>query len=168
MTNYIKHLNVAAEFFKLNTEAKPTHIALYLSLFQIWNTLRFPPTYGINREELMNRSKIGSTTTYSKCMRDLHRWGLINYQSSTSQYGFSHVSITRLDQNTANIFAIYETTTDTSSDTSTDTSSETSTDASTDTGGGQEVVHILKQNKQAKNKQTFKNISIKNKYHEPL
>ncbi|WP_353120191.1 hypothetical protein [Myroides odoratus] len=164
MTNYIKHLNVAAEFFKLNTEAKPTHIALYLSLFQIWNTLRFPPTYGINREELMNRSKIGSTTTYSKCMRDLHRWGLINYQSSTSQYGFSHVSITRLDQNTANIFSIYETTTDTS----TDTSSETSTDASTDTGGGQEVVHILKQNKQAKNKQTFKNISIKNKYHEPL
>jgi len=160
MTNYIKHLNVAAEFFNQNTEAKPTHIALYYSLFQMWNTLRFPPTYGINREELMNRSKIGSTTTYSKCMRELHRWGLINYQPSTSQYGFSQVSITRLDQNTANIFAVDETTTD--------TSTETSTETSTATGGGQEVVHILKHNKQAKNNKTFKNSSIKNKYHEPL
>ncbi|WP_353101128.1 hypothetical protein [Myroides odoratus] len=164
MANYIKHLNVAAELFQQNSEAKPTHIALYFSLFQMWNTLRFPPTYGINREELMNRSKIGSTTTYSKCMRELHRWGLIDYQSSTSQYGFSRVSITPLDQKTPNIFAVYETTTDTSSDTSTDTTSDTSTD----TGGKQEVVHLLKQNKQAKNNKTFKNFSIKNKYHEPL
>ncbi len=97
MANYIRHLNALSEFFRTNTEATPSHIALYYSLFQIWNNLHFASSFGINRSELMNRSKIGSTTTYSKCMRDLHRWELIHYQASNSKFGLSNVIMTPLD-----------------------------------------------------------------------
>ena len=55
--NYIKHLT--GFFNKINNEntINPTHISLYLSLFQCWNVNRFKNPTGISREEIMKASK---------------------------------------------------------------------------------------------------------------
>jgi hypothetical protein len=77
--NYIKHLT--GFFDKANHEKKfrPTHISLYLALFQCWNLNRFQNPTGISRMETMNASKINSKVTYHKCMRELEQSGYIEY-----------------------------------------------------------------------------------------
>ena len=69
--NYIKHLT--GFFNKISNEnaINPTHISLYLALFQCWNVNRFKNPTGISREEIMKASKINSKATYHKCMKEL-------------------------------------------------------------------------------------------------
>ena len=89
--NYIKHLtgffNKIADENKLN----PTHISLYLALFQCWNVNRFKNPTGISREEIMKASKINSKATYHKCLKNLHSLGYINYEPSYNPFKGSHV-----------------------------------------------------------------------------
>lgn len=96
--NYVKHLNQWFALLQSNQDLRPTHIALYFVLFQLWNNNRFASVFVINRNEMMNLSKIGSKTTYSKCMNDLQKWGWINYKPSQSRYGISQVSLTLWEQ----------------------------------------------------------------------
>ncbi|WP_267740595.1 hypothetical protein [Myroides injenensis] len=73
--NYIKHLTHWFELLKNNEEVKPSLIAMYITLFQMWNQNRFIKSFIINRPELMTLCKMGSKTSYSNCMSDMHRWG---------------------------------------------------------------------------------------------
>jgi hypothetical protein len=102
--NYIKHLT--GFFNKINNEnaINPTHISLYLALFQCWNVNRFKNPTGISREEIMKASKINSKATYHKCMKELQTLGFIEYLptfnphscSNVIMVNFSDVSINRL------------------------------------------------------------------------
>ena len=102
--NYIKHLT--GFFNKINNEnaINPTHISLYLALFQCWNVNRFKNPTGISREEIMKASKINSKATYHKCMKELQTLGFIEYIptynphscSNVIMVNFSDVSINRL------------------------------------------------------------------------
>ena len=80
--NYIRHLTGfferAAKDFHLN----PTHISLYISIFQLWNLNRFKSPLSVSRSELMALSKVGSKTTYHKCMKELQQFGYIRYDPS--------------------------------------------------------------------------------------
>ena len=78
--NYIKHLT--GFFNKINNEnaINPTHISLYLALFQCWNVNRFKNPTGISREEIMKASKINSKATYHKCMKELEALGFMEYK----------------------------------------------------------------------------------------
>ncbi|MEQ8472566.1 MAG: hypothetical protein RIC35_15350 [Marinoscillum sp.] len=107
--NYIHHLN--NWFAKIQEDARinPTHISLYLALFQLWNMNRFRNPLSVARVEVMQLSKIGSANTYSKCMKDLHNWNYIHYQPSHNP----------LRGSTVNMFSF-----DMSSDTTSDKSSE--------------------------------------------
>jgi len=91
--NYIKHLtgffNKAADEKKLN----PTHISLYLALFQCWNVNRFKNPTGISRDEIMNASKINSNATYHKCMKDLQTLGFIEYLPTYNPHSSSNVNM---------------------------------------------------------------------------
>ena len=91
--NYIKHLtgffNKAADEQKLN----PTHISLYLALFQCWNVNRFKNPTGISRDEIMNASKINSNATYHKCMKDLQTLGFIEYLPTYNPHSSSNVNM---------------------------------------------------------------------------
>lgn len=91
--NYIKHLNFWFELLKDNPAVKPTHVSLYIALFQQWNLNHFTETFIINRPELMSLSKIGSKTTYSKCLQEMVDWGWIVYTPSTSSYSNSVMKI---------------------------------------------------------------------------
>jgi hypothetical protein len=80
--NYIKHL--AAFFDKVSKDLRfnPTHISLYMSLFQLWNRNLFRSPISISRSELMQISKISSKGTYHKCIKELHNYGYIRYSPS--------------------------------------------------------------------------------------
>lgn len=91
--NYIIHLtgffNKIADENKLN----PTHISLYLALFQCWNVNRFKNPTGISREEIMKASKINSNATYHKCMKELQTLGFIEYLPTFNPHSSSNVNM---------------------------------------------------------------------------
>ncbi|MCM4168399.1 hypothetical protein KCTC52924_01971 [Arenibacter antarcticus] len=111
--NYIRHLNSVFGQFAKDQRLNPTHISLYIALFQLWNIHRFPTVFYINREEVMAIAKIGSKATYHRCLRRLHDWKYIRYLPSHNPYKGSQIQMLE-----------FGTSTGTSTGTTTGTSSE--------------------------------------------
>ena len=127
--NYIKHLNAVFKLFLRDPRLNPTHISLYMALFQYWNINRFPQVFYINREDVMKMSKIGSKATYHRCLKNLHHWKYLVYLPSHNPYKSSQIRLL--------IFS---------------TSCETTSEVTTDQAEGQVVDPILKHNKPKKKK----------------
>ena len=89
--NYIKHLTAFFDKIIPDQDLNPTHISLYIALFQAWNINRFKNPISITRDEMMRISKISSKATYHKCMRDLNEKQLIKYEPSYNPYRGSMV-----------------------------------------------------------------------------
>lgn len=89
--NYIKHLNAVFQQFSKDSRLNPTHISLYMSLFQFWNINRFPEEFYINREEVMGIAKIGGIATYHKCIKNLNDWKYLCYLPSYNIFKGSKV-----------------------------------------------------------------------------
>ena len=89
--NYIKHLTGFFEKVAIDKTLNPTHVSLYVALFQFWNCNRFKNPISISRDEVMRISKISSKATYHKCLRNLHTLGYINYEPSYNPFKGSHV-----------------------------------------------------------------------------
>lgn len=89
--NYIKHLT--GFFIRIAAEETiyPTHISLYLALFQSWNINRFKNPIAISRDEMMKASRIASKATYHKCIKELQSLGFIDYIPSYNPYSGSEV-----------------------------------------------------------------------------
>lgn len=93
--NYIKHLNNVFEAFLYDDRLNPTHISIYMALFQVWNSARFPEKFFIIREEVMKLSKIGSKSTYHRCLKELHTYQYIEYKPSHNPYRGSTIRLTQ-------------------------------------------------------------------------
>ena len=91
--NYIKHLTGFYERVAIDKSLNPTHVSLYLALFQFWNYSRFKNPISINRDEVMRISKICSRATYHKCLKNLHSLGYIEYDPSYNPFRGSHVTL---------------------------------------------------------------------------
>ncbi len=91
--NFIKHLRGVFLEFSKDNRLNPTHVSLYIALFQIWNNNRFLEEFYINREEIMSFSKIGSKSTYHKCIKDLSHWKYIIYYPSHNPYKGSKIKM---------------------------------------------------------------------------
>lgn len=89
--NYIKHLTGFFEKVAIDKTLNPTHVSLYIALFQFWNCNRFKNPISISRDEVMRISKISSKATYHKCLKNLHSLGYINYEPSYNPFRGSHV-----------------------------------------------------------------------------
>ena len=89
--NYIKHLTGFFEKVATDRNLNPTHVSLYMSLFQFWNCNRFKNPISISRDEIMRISKISSKATYHKCLKALHSQGYIKYEPSYNPFKGSHV-----------------------------------------------------------------------------
>jgi hypothetical protein len=89
--NYIKHLTGFFDHIMIDRNLNPTHISLYIALFQFWNINRFKNPICITRDEVMRICKISSKATYHKCMRDLNDKGYINYEPSYNPFKGSMV-----------------------------------------------------------------------------
>lgn len=84
--NYIKHLNGFFDLIIQDPNLNPTHISLYIALFQFWNINRFVNPISITRDEVMRISKISSKATYHKCLRDLNDKAYLQYKPSFNPY----------------------------------------------------------------------------------
>ena len=91
--NYIKLLNAAFEKFYFDDRLNPTHISLYMALFQEWNSSRFANEFYVNRRDLMLASKIGSKSTYHRCVTNLDSWGYLSYYPSNNPYKGSKIKM---------------------------------------------------------------------------
>ncbi len=89
--NYIKHLTGFFEKVANDRTLNPTHVSLYMAIFQFWNCNRFKNPISISRDEVMRISKISSKSTYHKCLKNLHYLGYIKYEPSYNPFKGSHV-----------------------------------------------------------------------------
>ena len=89
--NYIKHLTGFFDRIIHDSSLNPTHISLYLGLFQYWNVNRFKNPISITRDEVMRISKICSKATYHKCIRELNEKGYLKYEPSYNPFKGSMV-----------------------------------------------------------------------------
>jgi len=98
--NYIKHLNGLFEQFSKDNRLNPTHVSLYIALFQCWNSNYFREEFYINREEVMHLSKIGSTATYHKCIKELSHWKYLVYMPSHNPFKGSKIKMFNFESST--------------------------------------------------------------------
>jgi len=91
--NYIKLLNAAFSTFYFDDRLNPTHISLYMALFQEWNSSRFANELYVNRRDLMCCAKIGSKSTYHRCITDLDSWNYLSYFPSKNPYKGSKIKM---------------------------------------------------------------------------
>jgi len=89
--NYIKHLNAVFQQFSKDSRLNPSHVSLYIALFQIWNDYHFKKSFYINRAEVMDLSKLGSKTTYHRCIKELSHWKYILYEPSHNPFRGSKI-----------------------------------------------------------------------------
>lgn len=105
--NYILHLKGVFIQFSKDNRLNPTHISLYVALFQIWNNNRFLDEFYINREEVMSFSKIGSKSTYHKCIKDLNHWKYIIYYPSHNPFKGSKIKMFNFETSSKQVVDSY-------------------------------------------------------------
>ena len=91
--NYILHLNAVFDQFSKDSRLNPSHISLYVALFQLWNSNHFPKEFFVNREEVMQLAKVGSKSTYHRCIKELDNWKYIIYFPSHNPYKGSKIKL---------------------------------------------------------------------------
>ena len=91
--NYIKQLTSVIIRFTDDDRLNTAHVSLYLALFQLWNLNRFRNPISLNRMDVMKISKIGSRTTFHRCMKELDSWGYIHYAPSHNPLKGSRVKM---------------------------------------------------------------------------
>jgi hypothetical protein len=96
--NYIKHLTGFFNSIAIEKTLNPTHISLYITIFQCWNVNRFKNPFTITREDIIRGSKIASTATYHKCIKDLQRLGYLDYNPSFNPYAGTSITIHNLQE----------------------------------------------------------------------
>ena len=91
--NDIRHLTGFYDKIQQDERLNPTHISLYLALFQFWNINHFQNPISISRNEMMKLSKISAFGTYHKCIKELQIFGYIEYFPSFNPYKGSLVNL---------------------------------------------------------------------------
>lgn len=107
--NYITHLTGFFERIAIDERLNPTHISLYMALFQMWNMNRFVNPISISRSEMMRLSKIYSNATYHKCIRELHEYEYIQYLPSYNPFKGSLINLFIFETSTEQVLYSYHT-----------------------------------------------------------
>ena len=84
--NYIKLLAGFFEKVSIDDRLNPSHISMYVSIFQLWNANRFKNPISISRSMIMRVCKVSSNATYHKCIRELNEFGYLKYVPSYNPY----------------------------------------------------------------------------------
>jgi hypothetical protein len=83
-------MELLSAFLQAATEDQrllPTHISLYLALFVQWDG----HTILVNKDILMQASKISGRSTYQRCIKQLACYGYISYRASFNRFEASQV-----------------------------------------------------------------------------
>lgn len=68
-----------------------------MGLFMEWNSSRFASEFFVNRRELMRVAKIGSKSTYHRCIVELDQWGYLSYLPSNNPYKGSKIKMSIIE-----------------------------------------------------------------------
>ena len=90
-------INFFAHVIKDN-RLHPSHISIYVALFQCWSMNRLQSPFRIYRGEVMRLGKVKSLGTYHKCIKELHLAGFIMYSPSYDPYIGSLVDIVDFEE----------------------------------------------------------------------
>lgn len=101
--NYILQLSGFFQRVSKDSRLNPTHVSLYMAIFQFWNAGYFRNPVSISRQELMKISKISAKATYHKCIKDLHNFGYIQYIPSFNPFKGSLVYLFDFQSGTSTI-----------------------------------------------------------------
>jgi len=112
--NYIILMSLFYELVVADNRLTAFHVSMYLGLFQLWNKNRFSNPIEITRKELLILSRIGSTHTYYKTLKDLHNWGYIKYVPSKSPLKNSYIHLSISSTSSAQAVLLSCSTSDTS------------------------------------------------------
>lgn len=110
--NYIKHLNAVFQKFYADQRLNTTHVSLYMALFQFWNLNRFREEFYIDRQEVMELSKIGSTATYHRCLKQMDSWDYLKYFPSHNPYKGSKIKLFNFGTTSEQVVNEFETSTE--------------------------------------------------------
>jgi hypothetical protein len=110
--NYIKHLNAVFQKFYADKRLNTTHVSLYMALFQFWNLNRFREEFYIDRQEVMELSKIGSTATYHRCLKQMDLWDYLKYSPSHNPYKGSKIKLFNFGTTSEQVVNEFETSTE--------------------------------------------------------
>lgn len=95
----MKHIKQLTRFYDVirdDPRIAPTHISLYMALFQLYISNGFRDSVSINRKDVMATAKITGKATFHKCIRDLHDFEFIRYYPSYCPRIRSYVNIVQL------------------------------------------------------------------------
>lgn len=91
--NYIRHQTAFFAKVQKDNRLHANHISLYMALFQLWNRYHFAMTFPVLREEVLSLCRIGSRSTYSRCLKDLECFNYIIYKAAKHPFAPSMVNI---------------------------------------------------------------------------
>ena len=92
----VKELTSFYEAIRDDPRIGPSHISLYMALFQLYNLNGFRNPISICRKRVMEVAKISGVATFHKCMRHLVEFGYIRYVPSYSPRVGSEVYFLKL------------------------------------------------------------------------
>jgi hypothetical protein len=65
-----------------DSRLKPAHLLLSIAICDKWASCEFTRAYQVSRGALMKASRIKSTATYHKAIRELQKFGYVRYYPS--------------------------------------------------------------------------------------
>ena len=72
---------------------RPTHIAVYMALYQHWIQNNFPVFLLVKSRELMPLAKVSSSATWHSAIRELDAYGYICYMPNFNKMSNSKVML---------------------------------------------------------------------------
>ena len=93
----MEQLNILSRFLgkaAYDSRLLHAHICLYTAMLSVWEQSKFSTPFRITRKELMRLSKLASTATYHKCLKELVSYGYVSYEPSYDHYKGSQVFLT--------------------------------------------------------------------------
>ncbi len=95
--NYIRHLENFLSIVNYGDFIHFGHVALYVSLFRIWNINYFANPFSPSRAEIMSHAGIRSKDAFYRNLKELEALDLIRYYPSKSRYEHSYYCISIIE-----------------------------------------------------------------------
>lgn len=95
--NFIKHIDVFLEIVGSVDSINFTQIAVYLSLFRIWNISFFNNPISPSRDEIMKYAGLKSKESFYRIIREMEALDLIRYYPSKSKFEKSFYCLSTLE-----------------------------------------------------------------------
>jgi hypothetical protein len=70
---------IFSQVLQRDNRLRPQHVALYIAILVVGAADSRSNVVKVTRADLMSRARISSKATYHRCIRDLEKFGYINY-----------------------------------------------------------------------------------------